>query len=143
MPDPKSECEMLLGAVLPFAEQMLRDHGEFHPYGAAMKLDGEIVSVAVYDGREFAPSIDTIKLLKDAFIRAAYERTYKATAHAYDVRVKLPTNGEKSDAVAISLNHEDGYSVVVLFPYKIESGSLYFGEVFAQKGEADIFPQKN
>jgi hypothetical protein len=39
----KADAETLLNAVMPFAERMLAEHGEFYPYGAAMKPDGEIV----------------------------------------------------------------------------------------------------
>ena len=54
-------------------------YGDFHSYGAAMKVNGEIVSVAAHDGREFPPSVETIALLKDAFVKGAQEGTYKAT----------------------------------------------------------------
>jgi len=40
-----SECESLMSAVLPFAEQMLREHGEFFPYGVALKVDGQLASL--------------------------------------------------------------------------------------------------
>jgi hypothetical protein len=55
------------------------------------------------------------------------------------VRVTLPSSDKKSDAIAVSLNHRDDYSVTVFFPYETREGRLQFGEVFAQKGEADIF----
>lgn len=142
MKHPKAECEELVDVVLPFAEQMLLEHGEFHPFGAAMKIDGEVVSVSALDGRDFPPAVDMIQLLKDSYIKAARDGAYKATALAYDVRVTLSTTQEKTDAVAVSLNHEDGYSVVALFPYKIENGSVIFGDALAQAGEGDIFPRR-
>ena len=43
------------------------------------------------------------------------------------------------DAIAVSLNHREGYSIIALFPYKIDSGKLTLGTAFAQEGEADIF----
>ena len=46
----KADCEVLLNAVLPFAEKMLGEHGEFSPYGGAMRPNGEIISVSGYDG---------------------------------------------------------------------------------------------
>ena len=53
--------------------------------------------------------------------------------------VMLPSSGKKSDAIAVSLNHRDNYSVVVLFAYSIEDGKYVPGEVFAQQGENDVF----
>ncbi len=105
-----------------------------------MRPDDEVVSIAGYNGSEHPKSVEIIALMKEAFIAAAHKNEYKATAVVYDVRVVLPSNEEKSDAIAVSLNHRDGYSVVVLFPYKIDAAKLVWGKIFAHKGEADIFP---
>jgi len=140
MSDPKADCEALMNSVLPFAEQMLTTHREFVPFGGAMRPDRQLVSVAGYEGNEHPKSVEVIALLKEGLIAAAQNGEYKATAIVYDVRVKLPLLEEKSDAIAISLNHRDNYSVIVLFPYKINAGKLILGTAFAQKGEADIFP---
>jgi hypothetical protein len=42
---PKAECEVLMKEVLAFAEQMLRDYGEFHPFGGTIDRDGGIALV--------------------------------------------------------------------------------------------------
>ena len=39
---PKEECEELLNALLPFAANQLKKHGEFYPFGAVLTNDGEI-----------------------------------------------------------------------------------------------------
>jgi hypothetical protein len=137
--DPKADCEALMTSVLPFAEQMLSRHGEFFPFGGAMRPDGELVSVAGYRGDEHPPSSDVIRLIKDGFVEAARQDQFKATALVCDVRVKLPSTDDKSDAIAVSLNHRDNYSIVVIFPYKIDGGKLTMGTAFAKEGEADIF----
>ena len=137
--NPKTDCETLMNSVLPFAEQMLRSHGEFLPFGGAMRPDGELVSVAGYDGDEHPRSSDVIRLIKDGFVEAARQGQFKATALVYDLRIKLPSTDHKSDAIAVSLNHRDDYSIVVIFPYKIDNGKLVVEAALAQKGEADIF----
>ena len=140
--DPKADCEVLMNSVVPFAEQMLSSHGEFLPFGGAMRPSGELVSVAGFDGEEHPQSSDVIRLIKEGFIGAARQGQYKATALVYDVRTTLPSTGDKSDAIAVSLNHRDSYSVVVIFPYRINDGKLTVGTAFAQKGEADIFQSR-
>jgi hypothetical protein len=140
--DPKADCEALMNSALPFAEQMLTTHGEFFPFGAAMRIDGQLVSVAGYEGDENPRSTDVIRLIKAGFIQGAHRGQYKATAVLYDVRVKLPSTGDTSDAIAVSLNHRDHYSIVVIFPYKISRGKLMLGDAFAQNGESDIFPPR-
>jgi hypothetical protein len=138
---PKAESEKLMNEALPLAEKMLREHGEFFPYGAALKTNGEIASIAGYDGRDKPPSKDIIELIKHGFSEGAKTGEYKATALVYDVKVTQPS-GQKTDAIAVSLNHRDHYSVVVLFPYQLNSGHINYGQVFAQQGEADVFPTK-
>jgi hypothetical protein len=58
MADPKAETESLLNAALPFAQKMLKEHGEFYPYAFTLRADGTMAMVAGYDGREKPPSLD-------------------------------------------------------------------------------------
>ena len=39
---PKDEATDLMNMMLPFAEKMLREHGEFYPYGGVMMPDGSM-----------------------------------------------------------------------------------------------------
>jgi hypothetical protein len=139
MSDAKTHAETLLGAVLPFAEKMLADYGEFHPFGGAMRPDGEIVSIAGYDGRDCPPSKDTIELLASAFREAALAKSYIATAIVYDVRVTPPGESEPKDAVAAELEHSDGYAVTVFVPYRFTGTSLDLEPPFATGDRRGIF----
>lgn len=61
----------------------------------------------------------------------------------YDVRIVPPGKAEKSDAVAVDLDHRDGMSVTMYFPYHIGADKkVVFGELFASKGADEIFPRK-
>src|SRR6266480_3062129 len=107
MTSPKADCEALMNAILPFAKQMLNRYGAFYPFGGTMRSDGQLTPVAGYDGREHPPSADIIEFLTAAFIAGAKQGEFKATALVYDVRVRMPSNGDKSDAIAVSLNHRE------------------------------------
>lgn len=141
MADPKSDVEYLMNETIAFADQMLSEHGEFFPYGAAMTPNGEIVSVAGYEGSEQPPSQKLIDLLKGGFRQSASNGEYKATVIFYDVRVSMPDGVGKSDAIAAALDHREDYSVVVFFPYKLDGGEIQYGELFAQAGENAVFGQ--
>ena len=131
---------MLLNAAKPTAEHLLQKNGEFYPFAYAMCGDGQMVAVAGYDERDRPPSGDLIQLLKDAFRRGARSNKYQATALVFDARVKLPSSGAVSDAIAIALDHrDDGYSVLVLYPYELKDGTLTMHEAYAEPGEVDIF----
>lgn len=63
----KQQLESLLKAILPFGEMVLKNHGEFIPYGGTIGIDGKIKDVAGYTGNEHPKSMEVIKLLKDSF----------------------------------------------------------------------------
>ena len=128
---------------LPLVEELLKRHGEFLPFAAAMRPNGEIVCLGAYDGRE-VPSLagsfaEIIRSLKDTLIAGAGRQEYMATALFYEVGFTLPSSSERRDAVAVSLNHRDGYSVIVLLPYTIEDAGIVYDVPHAQPGEVDIF----
>lgn len=139
MSNAKQDAETLMNSALPFAEKMLSEHGEFFPFGEAMKPSGEIVSVGADSGVEHPPSQEVIDILKSAFRSAAAENEYIATAIVYDALTIPPGGEEKTDAVAVALDHRDDYSVVVFFPYHLTDGTVEFQPPFASKGAGDIF----
>ncbi len=139
----KDDCNLLLNATLPFAEQMLRAHGEFLPFGARMLPDGEIVSVGVEDGEDHSGSQNLIDALQVAFIAGAADGDLVATALVYDVRVVPPGANEKTDAIALNLDHRDNYSVTVFFPYALSEGEPQIGDAFASAGDYAVFPSPN
>lgn len=139
---PKQDCEELMNAMLPVAEKMLIEHGEFFPYGGALGPDGKVIHVSAYDGREQPPSKDLISILRKEFVDGAKGKKYKATALIYDVRIVVPETGKKSDAVAVALDHRENYSVVVFHPYEIQAGKVKFRAPMAQRGEANVFPAR-
>lgn len=119
---------------------MLREYGEFYPYGGYVKPDGEIVHVGAKSGHTDHPkSQELIDLLQGSFREMARAKQCKATAIICDVKVKLPDSDRKSDAIQACLDHESGYSVKVFFPYELIAGEIVYGDTFAYAGERQIF----
>ncbi len=139
MESPEVDCEALMNAALPFAQKMLKTSGEFYPYGTAMRANKSVVSVTNHHDQERPQSGDVIAGLKKAFIEGGESGDYIATALVYDVRIILPSDGTKSDAIAVALDHRENYSVVVFLPYKVENGAVTMGEPLAQRGEGEVF----
>lgn len=140
MNSEKEDSEALMNSFMPLAEQLLTDIGEFSPFAGAMAPDGEIIAIEVDYGEQHVSPADAIKFIKKTLARGARQGEYRATAIFYNVTARLPSTDEKSDAIAISLDHRDRYSGIVLIPYNIVNGTLILGEAFAQQGEFDIFP---
>ncbi|XUU59435.1 hypothetical protein ACRAQ6_07530 [Erythrobacter sp. HA6-11] len=107
-----------------------------------MLKSGEIVSASFYDGEEHSPAQNLIDLAKDAFKADADLGKLNATAIVYDVRAVPPGEVEKSDAIAVNLDHRSNYSVVVLFPYELSNDEPVIGEPFAIAGDFAIFSQR-
>ena len=137
---PKHESEKLMNAVLPVAERMLKEHGEFYPYGGCMRLDGSIAHIGANDSDTDHPkSRDLLFVLKDSLKEMASRRECKAIAIVFDVAITLPKSGEKSDAIQVNIEHVDGYSVEVFFPYRLADGELIYGETLVQQGKHEVF----
>lgn len=131
-----------MNAVLPFTKEMLKRHGEFFPFGGTMSVFGEVAQMAGWTGDERPPSRQIIALLNGGFRDGAALGKYRATALVYDIRVVPPGGAQKQDAIAVNLDHRDGYSVVVVFPYTLsEAGELELKSPFASAGAAAIFHQ--
>lgn len=136
----KRESERLMNEILPLAKKMLQEYGEFHPYGGYMKPDGEIVHVGVEDlETEYPKAIDLIYILRNSLQKKARANQCKATAIVLNIGVKAPGSGSQNDALQVSLDHIDGYSVEVFFPYQVINREVVYGEIFAQEGKHVIF----
>lgn len=137
---PKEECEQILAALLPFAMDQLKKHGGFHPFGAVMLRDGSIELTAYADRNNTVPnSVEAIQSLGECHRAEARRGKIKASGIAWDA-VICTSEKKKTDAVLISLEHVDRYSVVVGQPYSFGTlKKLKLGEMFAQEGKHDVF----
>jgi hypothetical protein len=139
MSDAQAEAEELVNAVLPHAEGMLIAHGQFFPFGGAVTLDGDIAQLAVGEEHREDSMEDVVEALKVKLRSGADTNTYRATALVFPIQAQLPDADDETEAVAIALDHQANYSVVLIIPYVLSDGAVEFGEAVAQQGEDDIF----
>jgi hypothetical protein len=136
----KEEAEQLMNSLLPLAEKMLRDYGEFYPYGGYMRSDGTIVDVGASELHTDRPqSKELVKMLQDSFRQMARDDKCKAVAIVFDVVVQLPNSDRKGNAIQVCLDHVDEYSAEVFLPYEVLNHEIIYGRVFAQAGKCQIF----
>jgi len=129
----EQETQKLLDAVLPLTKKLLVDNQEFFPFGEIMKSNGEQVNLSASNDRERPRSSDLISILQEHYIESAKSEEIIASALVYDVKIK------NSDAIAVDLDHTDGYSVTVIVPYELDGNKLVTGEMFTIKGKSAIF----
>lgn len=139
MSDAQAEAEELVNAVLPHAEGMLVAHGEFFPFGGALTLDGELAELSVDEEHRNSPIDLIVEELKSRLRGGAGSNTYRATALVFPIHAQLPDTDDETEAVAIELDHQANFSVVLIIPYVLSDGSVEFGEAVAQQGAHAIF----
>ena len=139
-PDTFKDCYRLLEAVMPFAKQTLTRHHEFYPFGATLDSSGQGALTAASTGDEHPDSRTLIDYLRKGYQDGAKSGRLRATALVSDIATVRPGATEKTDAIAVMLDHRDGYSVIFIFPYSFSpDGELQIGEMVSRDGANDIF----
>ena len=134
----KDDCELLMSELLPIAEEFMKKNNEFYPFAAAMNVDGTIKHLGFYDGNETPSSKELILNLKNVCKHLADNNEIKASGIVWNAGIAV--EGKKEDAIVISLEHKDSYSVQVAMPYKRGFlGKYQFGNLIAIAGENDVF----
>ncbi len=92
-------------------------------------------------GSEHPASEDVIDLLAGAMRSQAAAGQIRAAAICYDTRY-TPEGGEKTDAIAMSLEHRDGDAALVIQPYsKGRFTGFKFGKLVATSPKRRVFTQ--
>ena len=139
MAEPTEEIQELLNFLLPHAERMLNEHGEFYPYAVALDTDGEMSAVPT-DVESDNPDVgDVLVALHKDLREQAAEGAIRASAIAADVTLTDPDSGETTDAVQVELDHAEGDPVDIYVPYETEGNGIKFGELVAAQGREPVF----
>lgn len=113
------------------AEQLLiKQNGEFYPFGAEIENQGKLTHIAQYDGDEFPLSQTKIDELRKYFEKEIKHKNIRAYAIAFDSLVKRDLAAEKTDAIAIECySRKNKQRTTYYFPYKRSTDdSFNFGE---------------
>jgi hypothetical protein len=138
--DAKRDAERLVDAILPFAEKMLKQYGEFYPYGGYTTPEGKTIDVGAKEhGEDYPRSKDLLRILRESLQAMARTDKCRAAAIVSNVSVVIPGSNQKSDAIQISVDHRDGYSADIFYPYQLTDDKIVYGATFAQAGKHDIF----
>lgn len=115
----KDDVTLLMNDGLEFAEKMLSEYGEFHPFARTMDRLGGVTDVGAFDGREFPPGSEALAFLEGGLKMKVEKDNDLAVAVFSNVTLTDRETGSRMDAVQVGLEHREGYSVNVLFPYEL------------------------
>jgi hypothetical protein len=139
---PREECEALMNLLLPLAQKMLTEHRAFLPYGAGVGPAGEMTMMMAKTGDGPGDANELIAMLELGQRQGAAEGKFKVTALVIDMVVIPPGKTAKQDGIAVRLDHRDGLSMIVGFPYSFSpTGELLIDPPFASDGAKRIFPR--
>ena len=133
------DFEVLINIFFPFAEELLRKYGEFHPFAGAINNEGEVVSVGDHSGEEQLESQELVSRLKES-LKTGREH-FKAGTVFYDVRTRDSETGNTSDAIAVFVEHKEGKTAYDFFyPYKLHGKEeITMQDSFGNALEKQIF----
>jgi hypothetical protein len=102
-----------------FAKTMLEDSGNFYPFGAEIRVDGQLHAIGGYNGEERPVPTEIYKLLAGAFSSQARDGNIIAAALAANVNIPAEYEPPCSDGIRVWLEGE-GFARFIYFPYRIK-----------------------
>lgn len=113
-----NNMESLIGLLQQRAEFFLRENGEFAPFGAYVRSNGEITDIASYS--ESTSSEEMYNILLKGVAQDLQDEDIRASAIALDGKYK----GKNVLVIEIFLSEEDKYQAI--YPYNINDGKVTF-----------------
>ncbi|QEY16374.1 hypothetical protein D0C16_10510 [Cellvibrio sp. KY-GH-1] len=107
-----------------FAEIMLKDSGEFYPFGAVLNMHNEVGAVGAHNGSEHPNSVELYKLLIEAFSQQVAKSEILAAAIACNVNIPAKYEPAATDGVRVQLEC-NGFSRYIYFPFKLKKKGLF------------------
>ena len=134
----ENDIQDIIDHCYEFAEDLLNETGEFHPYAVTIDNDGNFRPVG-YQGDEdiTQKSGEVLEVIHQYCEEQLVEGTIRAYGLTYEASIQLEEGGEETDAVIIDIVHSEFDSIpLYCFPYKVlGKGIVQFGESFAIRRE--------
>lgn len=139
--DELNELGLLIDKSFPFVEDLLKKYGEYYPFSFVLNNDDTVQPVGRHDGDDKPDSEVVIKGLKELLKIETKKHKIKGIAIFYDVKTTDPETNQKTDAVAVFVEHRDGQQAYTFYyPYKLtDKKELTFRHSFGSSAAREIF----
>jgi hypothetical protein len=136
------ELDLLVDSSVKQAEKLLSKYSEFYPFGVVITTRGEIAYHAI-DDRSGLPSSNAIlDTLRMAIAKSAEAGELNGAATVSDVRIAEPMQTNKTNAIAIDVEHVCGRSSSIYFPYSIVEGVVEIDSPFAVRKRRELLSKE-
>ena len=136
------QSQMLINALMVYADGALKTHAGFNPIGAVLDRSGGTTLLHEYARREEMPAQLVTELLTAALRDHVAGGQLAAAALASMVLFGKRGSDERATAVQVHVEQSDGYCADIFMPYRIRGGMfrrrsdkvrLRFGQPVAQE----------
>lgn len=120
---PEADMKLLLQEIMPVTQEGLQKQMGFSPLAALVERDGTVRRIESPPTE--APAKEAAGLLRERLRHEVEIGAVRSAAIAADVMIWRKKDGDEvSNAVSIHVEHQDGYCVDLLIPYKVRKGLL-------------------
>ena len=119
-----ADLKRLLQEVMPITQAGLEQKEAFAPIGAVVTGDGTVRRLD-FQVNDSAPVKETLERLRAMLRQEVETGALRMAAVAADVKIWRRADGDEfSNAVSIHVEHQSGYCVDLLIPYKVRKGMI-------------------
>jgi hypothetical protein len=120
----RRDANDLLNAIMNYARRMLVKYGEFAPIGFSLSPDRKLHNETTAHKDLPADPALLLDLLERQLAERAGKGEIIAAAAGANVTLDKPTPEGQTDAVMVEIEHQSGYSIKALVPYRMSGGFL-------------------
>jgi len=134
------DFKKLIEFLVPFAQKMLQEKGNFFPFGASINNEGNSQADGVFDNNEQSQNL--INDLTKVYQSRQKEGALRASGICIDCRVIDPRDAakKKKDAILVQLEHVSGKALNYYLPYEKDLlRKVKYGSPFASPTKPVIF----
>ena len=121
---PPEKLHELLRYCIDFAKVMLGDSGEFYPFGAVLRVDGEVKAVGGYDGKEHPKSGDIYRILFESSAENVRDGSIAAAALAANVYIPAEYSPPAPDGLRVHLESQN-FARFIYVPYRMAKQGMF------------------
>jgi hypothetical protein len=136
---PREQMNAVLDEACSTAIELLEKNREFYPFAIVMEKGGGVRHVAGYTGSEMPPSSEVVDVLVAGLKADVASGRLIAVGIVKDVRITDQQTGEKTDAVAVALEHRNDRPVTCYLPYSFQADRLVQRDIVAEQGVLNVF----
>ena len=136
--DPQ-KLEELLNYCTEFARQMIRENGEFHPFGAVIDSNGQLMAVGASAGEVIPEEAELYGFLQNSMKSQFLNGEIVACAIAANVNLPAQLESRFPDGIRVLVECA-GYSRFNYLPYAISGERVEYGEFISVDVPATICP---